>query len=131
MNSEQIALEKVEKQLLQRGCSATRRPRNSSDGDIHAMKGDKRIRIEVKGLEKRNGVWLTERQIRAVDLIVIYVVEDDDVWVLSPREAHKLLEDYQNDFKLRHGRPPAQEGFNKSQFPKPTGWAPLGDILEG
>ena len=129
MNSEQIALEEVEKQLLQRGCSITRRPRNSPDGDIHAMKGDKRIRLEVKGLEKRNGVWLTKRQVSAVDLIVIYVVEDNDVWVLSRLEAHNLLEDYQNDFKRRHGRLPAQEGFNKSQFTKPTGWEPLDHFL--
>lgn len=129
MDTEQIALSQVERQLRQRGFSTNCPPRNRPDGDIHATKGDKLVRLEVKGLKKRNGVWLTRRQINAVDIIVIYVVEDDDVWVLSPEEAHSLLENYRIDFIRRNGRSPAQEGFNKSQFPKPTGWASLDHLL--
>ena len=129
MDTERIALAEVEKQLRQRGFSTNCMVRNCPDGDIHARKGDRHVRLEVKGLEKRNGVWLTKRQINAVDIIVIYVVKDDETWVLSPVEAHALLEKYQADFISRKGRPPAQEGFNKSQFPSPTGWAPLDYLL--
>jgi hypothetical protein len=129
MDTEQIALSQVEKQLRQRGFSTNRMPRNRPDGDIHATKGNKLVRLEVKGLEKRNGVWLKKRQIEAVDIIVIYVVEDDDVWVLSPKKAYSLLENYRSDFFMRHGRLPKQEGFNKSQFPEPTGWAPLDHLF--
>lgn len=88
-----------------------------------------RIRIEVKGLAKRSAVWLKKRQVSAVDIVVIYVVEDDDVWVLSPAEAHALLNAYQEDFNQRRGRPPAAEGFNQSQFPPPTGWSALNRLL--
>ena len=65
----------------------------------------------------------------AVDIVVIYVVQDDEVWVLSPVEASALLDAYRKDFTLRRGRPPAAEGFNQSQFPKPTGWLALDRLL--
>jgi hypothetical protein len=128
MRTEQIALAEVEKQLHQRGFSTTRTGRN---GDIDARKGPKLGRLEVKGLALPNAVWLTERQVNAVQAVVIYVVQSADVWVLSPAQAHFLLDKYQSDFISRHGRPPAQPGFNWSElvsFLKLTGWEPL-DIL--
>lgn len=79
MNTEQIALAEVEKQPHQRGFHTTCMARNCPNGDIHARKGPKLVRFEVKGLDQRNGVWLTKRQINAVDIIVIYVVGDNDV----------------------------------------------------
>jgi hypothetical protein len=129
MNSEQIALAQVQTQLHMRGFSSICMPRNCKHGDIHARKGTKLVRFEVKGLEERSGVWLKERQVKAVDIVVIYVVRNDEVWVLSPTQAVALLENYRTDFILRNGRPPAAEGFNKSQFPKQTGWEPLDRLL--
>jgi hypothetical protein len=129
MTTEQIALAQVEEQLRRRGSIPTCMARNCPNGDIHARKGQRIVRFEVKALEQRNGVWLTKRQVNAVHIIVIYVVKDDSVWVLSPAEAHSLLDEYQIDFISRNGRPPAQEGFNKSQFPKPTGRGPLDRLL--
>lgn len=129
MDTEEIALAEVERQLRQRGFSTNRMARNCQDGDVHARKGQKLVRFEVKGLNKRNGVWLKKRQIDAVDIIVIYVVTDNHVWVFSPAEAHSLLDTYQSDFVSRHGCPPAEEGFNQGQFPKPTGWEPLDRLL--
>ncbi len=128
MNTEQIALAEVEKRLHQRGFTTTRTGRN---GDIDARKGPKLGRLEVKGLALPNAVWLTKQQVNAVHAVVSYVVQSADVWVLSPAQAHFLLDKYQRDFISRHGRPPAQPGFNWSElvsFLKPTGWGPL-DIL--
>ena len=128
MNTEQIALAEVEKQLHQRGFATTRTGRY---GDIDARKGHKLARLEVKGLAQGNGVWLKKRQVNAVHAVVIYVVQSGNVWVLSPAQAHFLLDKYQSDFISRHGRPPAAEGFNWGElvsFLKPTGWEPL-DIL--
>jgi hypothetical protein len=129
MNAEQIALAKVAEQLRHRGFWPTCMARNCPNGDIHARRGQKLVRLEVKGLDQRNGVWLKKRQINAVHIVVIYVVKDDEVWVLSPSEAHALLDLYRADFISRNGRPPAAEGFNKSQFPMPTGWEPLDKLL--
>lgn len=128
MGSEQTALSQVEKQLRDRSYSVNRMSRNSREGDLHAKNGNKLVRFEVKGLEKRNGVWLSARQIDAVHIIVVYIVDENNVWVLSPDQARALLNHYHSDFILRNGRPPKQPGWNASQFPKPTGWAPL-DIL--
>jgi len=129
MAAEQIALTKVQEQLRIRGFSPTCMVRNCPNGDIHARKGRCLVRFEVKGMDQRNGVWLKKRQINAVHIVVIYVVRGDEVWVLSPAEAHRLLDEYQRDFVARNGRAPAAEGFNKSQFPKPTGWGPLDKLL--
>ena len=129
MSIEDIALAQVEAQLQQRGFATIRKARNCPEGDIHAKRGERRLRLEVKGLAKRSAVWLKKRQVSAVDIVVIYVVQDGDVWVLSPAEARALLDVYQADFILRRGRPPAAEGFNQSQFPKPTGWLPLDSML--
>lgn len=129
MDSEEAALSQVEQQLKDQGFSVVRMARNSSEGDIHAKKDNKRIRFEVKGLDKRNGVWLTKPQINAVDIVVVYIVEEDNVWVLSPDEAHTLLDHYKSDFIERNGRPPKGQGWNASQFPKPTGWEPLDRLL--
>ena len=128
MSTEEIALSETEKQLHQRGFATTRTGRY---GDIDARKGPKLGRLEVKGLALPNGVFLTKRQVNAVHAVVIYVVQSADVWVLSPAQAHFLLDKYQSDFISRHGRPPAQPGFNWRElvsFLKPTGWQPL-DIL--
>lgn len=132
MTTEQIALTEVEKELHRRGFSTTRMVKNSPHGDIHARKGDKLRRLEVKGLEQGNGVWLKKRQVNAVHAVVIYVVQSGDVWVLSPAQAHFLLDNYQSGFISRHGRKPAAEGFNWSElvsFLKPTGWGPLDKLL--
>ena len=126
---EHLALAQVETQLQRRGFETTRKARNCPEGDIHAQRGERRLRLEVKGLAKRGAVWLKKRQVSAVDIVVIYVVQDDDVWVLSPAEACALLDAYQEDFTLRRGRPPAAEGFNQSQFPEPTGWPALDRLL--
>lgn len=128
MDSEEAALSQVEQQLKDRGFSVVRMARNSSEGDIHAKKDNKRIRFEVKGLDKRNGVWLTKPQINAVDIVVVYIVEEDNVWVLSPDEAH-TLDHYKSDFIEINGQPPKGQGWNASQFPKPTGWEPLDRLL--
>src|SRR5437667_12557064 len=111
MSVEHVALEHVEAQLQKRGFATIRKARNCSERDIHAQRGERRLRFEVNGLAKRSAVWLKTRQVSAVDIVVIYVVQDDDVWVLSPAEARALLDAYQEDFTLRRGRPPAAEGF--------------------
>ena len=129
MDSEEVAISQVERQLKDRGFSVIHMARNSPEGDIHAKKDNMRIRFEVKGLDKRNGVWLTKPQINAVDIIVVYIVEEDNVWVLSPDEAHTLLDHYKSDFIERNGRSPKGQGWNASQFPKPTGWEPLDRLL--
>lgn len=129
MSVEVVALEQVEEQLRLRDFVPTRQARNCSKGDIHAQRGKRHIRIEVKGLAERNGVWLTTRQVSAVDIVVIYVIEGEEVWVLSPREAHDLLDAYQKDFIERRGRSPKAQGFNGSQFPKPTGWSALDRLI--
>ena len=129
MSVEHVALTQVEAQLQQRGFETTRKARNSPEGDIHAQRGERRLRFEVKGLAQRSAVWLKKRQVSAVDIVVIYVVQDEDVWVLSPVEACALLDAYREDFTLRRGRPPAAEGFNQSQLPKPTGWLALDRLL--
>lgn len=129
MDSEEAAISQVERELKDRGFSVIHMSRNSHEGDIHAKKNNKRIRFEVKGLDKRNGVWLKKYQIDAVDIIVVYIVEEDNVWVLSPDEAHTLVNHYESDFIKRNGRSPKALGWNASQFPKPTGWKPLDRLL--
>ena len=129
MTSEESALEKVKKELQNRGYSVIPRPRNSPDGDLHATKNHRTVRLEVKGLQTRNGVWLPQHQIDAVDMVVVYIVAEDNAWVLSPQDATDLLNHYHTDFVSRNGRPPAQPGWNASQFPPPTGWAPLDKLL--
>ena len=131
LTSEKPALLQVEQQLQSRGYSVTRMPRNSPDGDLHATKGHHNVRLEVKGLQSRNGVWLPQHQIDAVDIIVVYIVAEDSAWVLSPQAATDLLNHYHTDFVVRNGYPPAEPGWNGSQFPPPTGWAPLDDMLPG
>lgn len=129
MDSEQTALSQVERQLRDRNYSVIRMPRNSREGDLHARNDHKLVRFEIKGLNKRNGIWLSKRQIDAVDIIVVYIAEEDNVWVLSPDQARALLDHYHSDFIFRNGRPPKQPGWNSSQFPKPTGWSPLDNLL--
>ncbi len=129
MSSEETALSQLESQLQARGYNVTLMPRNSPQGDLHAEKNGRTVRFEVKGLDKRNGVWLPQHQIDAVDIIVIYIVDEDNVWALSPDQASALLDHYHSDFVERNGRPPAQPGWNASQFPMPTGWAPLDELL--
>lgn len=129
MSTEEIALSETEKQLRQRGFATTRTGRF---GDIDARKGPILGRVEVKGLAMPNGVWLKKRQVDAVHAVVIYVILSGDVWVLSPAQAHSLLDKYQSGFTSRHGRPPAAEGFNWSELVsslKPTGWEPLDRLL--
>ena len=125
MDSEEIALAETEKQLRQRGWAVTRMGSRNRDGDIHARKGAKFIRVEVKGLAQINGVWLKERQANAVEAVVVYVVSDDSAWVHTRAQALAKLKEYDTDFRARHRRPPAAEGWNGSQFGKATGWQAL------
>jgi hypothetical protein len=129
MSTEHVALERVKAQLQKRGFDFVPKARNSSGGNIHAKRGNQQLRIAVKGLAKRNGVWLKERQVASVDIIVIYLIQDDDVWVFSPAEARALLVNYRADFILRNGRPPAAEGFNWSELPMPSGWSALDRLI--
>ncbi|MGQ3683920.1 MAG: hypothetical protein ACUBOA_02715 [Candidatus Loosdrechtia sp.] len=129
MDAEEIALFRVEEQIKSRGYKVVRRPRNYKYGDLLACKPGREIRVEVKGLKSRNGIWLKKRQVEVVNIVVIYVVDEGNVWVLHKNDALFLLNTYQTDFIARKGRPPAAEGFNKNQFPHPTGWAPLDKLL--
>ena len=129
MTAEEVALSRVEEQIKARGYKVTRRPRNYRYGDLLAHKSGREVRVEVKGLASRNGVWLKRRQVEVVDIIVIYIVDEKNVWVLSPKDALSLLDAYQTDFIARKGRPPAAEGFNANQFPHPTGWDPMDKLL--
>lgn len=129
MSAEDVALSRVEEQIRARGYKVIRRPRNYKYGDLLAYKSGREVRVEVKGLATRNGLWLKRRQVEVVDIVVIYIVDEKNVWVLSQEDALSLLEDYQTDFIARKGRPPAAEGFNKNQFPHPTGWTPLDKLL--
>ena len=121
MSAEEFALSQVERELQTRGYGVTRMARNSPEGDLHAVKADHRVRIEVKGLGTRNAVWLPQHQIDAVDIIIVYIVDEASVWVLSPQGASDLLKHYHDDFIARNGRPPKGPGWNASQFPQPTG----------
>ncbi|GAB62402.1 MAG: hypothetical protein DWB56_10250 [Candidatus Jettenia sp.] len=129
MGAEEVALSRVEEQIEARGYKVIRRPRNYKYGDLLAYKSGREVRVEVKGLASRNGIWLKRRQVEVVDIMVIYIVDEKNVWVLSPKDALFLLNVYQTDFIARKGYPPAAEGFNKSQFPHPTGWVPLDKLL--
>ena len=125
MNTEEVALRATEEQLRNRGYSVVRTTRNSPQGDLHATKGAKVVRIEVKGLAKRSAVWLRPRQVAAVDVVVVYIAAEKHVWVLTAAEARSLVDHYHADFVMRRGRPPKGPGWNQSQFPPPTGWSPL------
>lgn len=129
MASDDSALSQVEKQLQERGYSVARTPRSGSEGNLHATKDSRTVRVQVRGLQSRNGVWLAQKQIDGVDIVVVYIVNDNQAWVLSPAAATDLLNHYHTDFVARNGRPPAQPGWNASQFPPPTGWAALDELL--
>ncbi len=131
LSTEEETLSRVEAELKRRGWSVKRTPPNSPQGDIWAYSPDDErcIRIEVKGLKSKSAIWLKKAQAEAVDLVVIIQLDKNKVWVLGQRQVLKLLEDYQREFKAKNGRPPAQEGFNASQFPRATGWRPLDDFL--
>ncbi len=128
MNTEEVALCELEGQLRIRGYNVARTRRNSPLGDLHARKGGKVVRFEVKGLDRRNGIWLKPRQVAAVDVVVVYIAREQNVWVLTSAEAKALVDHYHADFVLRNGRPPKGPGWNASQFPPPTGWGPLDQL---
>ena len=128
MTTEETALCELETQLRSRGYAVVRTSRNSPRGDLHATRDGRVVRFEVKGLDKRNGVWLPPHQVAAVDVVVVYIAQERNVWVLSKAEAQALVDHYHSDFVARHGRPPKGPGWNASQFPPPTGWGPLDRI---
>ncbi len=129
--TEEQALQQVEGELKRRGWLPKRTSVNSPDGDVWAYHPHRsgHVAIEVKGLRTRSAVWLKEHQVKAVKIVIIVQLDKGLVWVLSKKKALRLLHGYQKIFYERHGRRPAAEGFNVSQLPEPTGWAPLDRLL--
>jgi hypothetical protein len=125
--SEQKAIDELAKQLEGRGWTVTIMPRTSRQGDVHAVRDGVLRRFECKGMAARNGVWLKRRQIDAVHGVSIVI--GDEAWVLTPAQAHERLAFYEADFIERNKRPPKAPGWNRTQFPAVTGWAPLDRIL--
>jgi hypothetical protein len=90
--------------------------------DLEARKNEHRLRIKIRGLQERNAIFLKKRDLIFVDTVVVYIISSKECWVFTKTEAQQLLEDYEKDMLARKGRPPADEGFNVSQLPEPTGW---------
>ena len=124
-NTEEIAKAETQRQFQSRGFSVNR----SDRGNLEAKKQGKQLRVKVRGLAKPNAIWLKKQDLAFVDLVVVYVVSEKTVWVFSKSEAQNLLDQYQAEYSKRHGSPPPAEGFNKSQFPEPTGWERLDDFI--
>jgi len=125
MTTEETALCELEEQLRKRGYAVTRTGRNSPQGDLHATRDGRVVRFEVKGLAKRNAVWIQRRQVEAVDFVVVYIAAEKNAWVLPKADASALVEQYYATYEAKHGHTPPGPGWNSSQFPPPTGWTPL------
>jgi hypothetical protein len=127
--SMQIALDETCKQIRMRGCTPAIQPRYSQEGDIHVYRNGKSVcRLEVKGMEVENNVFLKKRQVDATQGVVLYICEGPQVWVFDKWQAYALLKTYATR-PTRKGTPPAAEGCNYADLPPPTGWGPLNAIL--
>lgn len=127
-DSHEAALAAAEKEIARLG-GASARPAGRSTISLVATKSGHQRLIKVCGKAKKDAQWLKASDVNAVDIVIIHVRDGSGTWVLSATQAHVLLDRYQKDYTLKHGKPPPAEGWNANHFPRPTGWAPLVNLL--
>lgn len=131
LDTARLAQGRVVEELENRGWSCVLADGKRSKVHIRATRpgSTRSLNVRVSGLRKKVAVFLNRADLESVDLYAVVVLDGNDVWLFSRKQAEGLLDQYQAAYAAKHGHAPPAEGFNAGQLGVATGWEPLDHLV--